>query len=164
MDDKGPKATVKRSRSILDNLMVVAQPVREPGYDPIRSRRQKLASALLEQLHLVEAMLQGERYRKVVSRRRRDLETDETYRVEQEKRVVPWWRIDDDGKVHFALRHGSAPLKVRDGHNVLVLDELSDLKGILPALRQEVLAGKLDEPLAEASGEIYGRFRPEDAV
>lgn len=162
MEETTPKATAKRSKSILDNLTVVAPPEREHGYDAIRNRRQKLAAALLEQLNLVEAVLQGQRYRKVVTRRRRDLESDEIFHVEQERKVIPWWWIDDDGKVQFALRHGSAPLKVKAGNSVIVLSSLDELKAVLPALRQEVMAGKLDEALAEASAEIYGRFRSED--
>lgn len=161
MTDTTPKASAKRSKSILDGLNVVQQPEKVKGFDPVRNRRQKLSAALMDQLHLVEAVLEGQRYRKVVTRRRRDLETDEMFQVEQEKRVIPWWWIDDDGLVQFALRHGSARLNVKDGKNVLVLSGLEELKRILPALRQEVMAGRLDEALAEASGEIYGRFRSE---
>ncbi|WP_310541594.1 hypothetical protein [Phenylobacterium sp.] len=156
--DTTPKATAKRSKSILDGLNVVEQPEREKGFDPVRNRRQKLSAALMDQLRLVEATLEGQRYRKVVTRRRRDLETDEMFQVEQEKRVIPWWWIDDNGLVQFALRHGSARLRVKDGKNVLVLSDLSELLRVLPALRQEVMAGRLDEALAEAAGEIYGRF------
>lgn len=163
MEEDTPKATAKRSRSILDGLTLAPPIERQQGYDPIRNRRQKLAAALLEQLHLVEAVLEGEPYKKVVTKRRRDLETDEMFQVQHERKVVPWWHIDDAGKVQFALRHGSSALKVKAGNSVVVLNSLEELKAILPALRQEVMAGKLDGALAEASAEIYGRFTRSDA-
>ena len=144
--------------SVLNKLTLAESTERSKGYDPVRIRRKKLASALLDQLNLLNASESGESYRRVRIKRKRDLETDEVFDVEQQRRVSPWWWIDDDGSVKFSLRYGSAKLKVKDGKDVLVLGTTNDLRKVLPALRQEALTGALDAPLAEAAGNLQARF------
>lgn len=144
--------------SVLNKLTLAESEQRSKAYDPIRLRRKKLAAALLDQLNLLNASEAGESYRRVRVQRKRDLETDEVFDVEQHRRVSPWWWIDDDGAVRFSLRYGSARLKVKDGKDVLVLGTTNELRKVLPALRQETLAGGLDSALAEAAGGLQKRF------
>lgn len=141
--------------SVLNNLKLAVGDDRAKGYDPVRVRRKKLAAALLDQLHLLEASEAGGTYRKVKVKRARDLESDQVVDLEQQRRVTPWWWIDDDGVVKFSIRYGSARLKVKDGKDAL----------ILPPLRQEVLAGGLDDALAAAADALQARFQgaPADA-
>lgn len=144
--------------SILDKVQMAAAAERKAGYDPVRLRRKKLADALQDQISLIVAQEAGEVFRKVRVKRARDLETDELHDVEQKRRVAPWWTIADAGAVHFRLRYGSAPLRVKDGKDVVVLGSLAELKKLLPGLRQEVLSGGLDDALQAAAEGLQARF------
>src|SRR5579859_5735417 len=117
-------AAKEANMSILKNLKVTEGGERAKGYDPIRIRRRKLASALQEQLNLLTAAQKGETYRRVKVQRRRDLETDQLVDVEQQLRLVPWWWIDDDGSVKFSMRYGSTRLRIKDGKDVIVVESL----------------------------------------
>jgi hypothetical protein len=144
---------------VLDKLTVAASEKKTQGYDPVRVRRRKLADALQNQIGLLQATMAGGTFRKALIKRKRDLESDELYDVEQQRRVSPWWWVDDDGGVRFALRYGSAKLAVKDGKDVILLPDLAALGKLLPALRQEVVAGNLDEALAAAAGGLQARFK-----
>ncbi|WP_340646335.1 hypothetical protein [Phenylobacterium sp.] len=144
--------------SVLSKLTLTESMDRTKGYDPIRVRRKKFAAALQDQLNLLNATEAGDGYRRVRMQRKRDLETDEVFDIEQHRRVSPWWWIDDDGTVKFCLRYGSAKLRVKDGKDVLVLATTEELRKILPGLRQEALTGGLDGPLAEAADGLQARF------
>lgn len=145
--------------SVLNSIQVADSGERSLGYDPVRVRRRKLAAALQDQLRLLEAELGGETYRKVRVRRERDLETDKLFDVEQQRRVAPWWWVDDDGIAKFALRYGSAKLQIKDGKDVIMVPSLKHLAKLLPELRKEVLAGALDEALAQAAVQLQSRFK-----
>lgn len=59
--------------SVLNNLKLANSEDRKLGYDPVRVRRKKLAAALQDQLHLLEASQAGGTYSKVKIKRARDL-------------------------------------------------------------------------------------------
>lgn len=144
--------------SVLNKLQLTQSTERAKGYDPVRVRRKKLASAIQDQINLIEASESGAVYRKTKISRERDLETDDLVEVEQQRRVSPWWWVDDAGGVMFSLRYGSARLKIKDDKDTLVLPSLGHLRKLLPDLRQEVLAGGLDGPLNEAAAYLQERF------
>lgn len=146
--------------SVLDRFEVIDGGERQVGYDPVRTRRRKLAAALVEQIGLIDALEAGETYRKAVVRRRQDLETDEVVETTEQRTVPAWWRVDDTGQVHFALRYGALRLKVKDGKDTFVLPSLEALRDLLPPLRQEVLMGQLDGALADAAASLQTRFTP----
>lgn len=150
--------------SVLDKLEVIEGGPRQHSYDPIRVRRRKLATGLADQIKLIDAIEQGDIYRKARARRQQDLETDEVVVTSEERSVAPWWHVDDAGKIHFALRYGAMRLKVKDGKDTFVLSELNELRQLLPPLRQEVLTGSLDAALAEAAIQLQARFTPKKAV
>lgn len=150
--------------SVLDKLEVIDGGERETGYDPVRTRRRKLAAALGEQIHLIDALDAGETYRKAVVRRRQDLETDEVVATTEQRTVPAWWRVDDAGQVHFALRYGAMRLKVKDGKDTFVLPSLEALRDLLPPLRQEVMMGQLDGALAAAAASLQTRFTPKKSA
>jgi len=150
--------------SILKDLKVTDSSEKTRGYDPIRIRRKKLAAALHDQIGLVAAEVKGERFSAVKVSRRRDLETDEVFEVERHRRVSPWWWIDNDGSVKFTMRYGSTKIAIKEGKATLVFKALPDLERILPDLRQEVLAGGLDEALTAAASELHARFKKRKAA
>lgn len=146
--------------SVLDKLEAIDGGERQAGYDPVQTRRRKLAAALVEQIELIEALAAGGTYQKAVVRRRHDLETDEVVATTEQRTVPAWWRVDDAGQVHFALRYGAMRLKVKDGKDTFVLSSLEALRDVLPPLRQEVLMGQLDGALADAAASLQARFTP----
>lgn len=146
--------------SVLDKLEVIDGSERQAGYDPVRTRRRKLAAALMEQIELIDALEAGETYRKAIMRRRPDLETDKVGAATEQRTVPAWWRVDDAGQVHFALRYGAMRLKVKEGKDTFVLPSLEALRELLPPLRQEVLMGQLDAALADAAASLQTRFTP----
>jgi hypothetical protein len=149
---------------VLDKLTVTTSEDRTKGYDPVRVRRRKLADALQNQLNLLQAHMAGQNYRKASVKRKRDLESDEVYEVEQQRRVAPWWWIDDAGAVRFTIHYGSVKLPLKDGKDVIVLQDFAGLAKLLPALRQEVLTGVLDEALAAAAASLQQRFKSNDSA
>lgn len=146
--------------SVLDQLEVIDGGGREAGYDPVRLRRRKLAAALGEQIELIDALAAGETYRKQIARRRQDLKADEVAATAEHRTVPAWWRVDDAGQVHFALRYGAMRLKVKGGKDTFVLPSLEALRDLLPPLRHEVLMGQLDVALADAAASLKTRFTP----
>lgn len=150
--------------SVLDKLEVIDGGERQTGYDPVRTRRRKLAAALMEQIELIAALEAGAAYRKAVVRRRKESKTDEAVATMQQRSVSAWWRVDDAGQVHFALRYGVVRLKVKDGKDTFVLPSLEALRDLLPPLRQEVLMGQLDGALADAAASLQTRFTPKKAA
>lgn len=143
--------------SVLNTLQVAESGERTKGYDPIRVRRKKLAAGVQEQINLIAS--EGGAYRRVQIQRKRDLESDELFEVEQRRRVGPWWWVDDDGLVRFSLRYGSTKLKIKDGKDAIVLQTMQELAALLPNLRMEILTGGLDDALAQAANALEARFK-----
>lgn len=150
--------------SVLDKVEVIEGGQRRKAYDPVQLRRRKLAEGLAEQIKLINALEQGETYRRAKVRKQQDLETDEVIYSAQERAIPPWWHVDDFGKLHFSLRYGVVRLKVKDKKDTFVLGSLFDLRQFLPPLRQEVLTGALDAALAEAATQLRARFTPKKAA
>lgn len=150
--------------SVLDKLEVIDGGQRQQSYDPVRVRRRKLAAGLADQIKLIDAIEQGETYRRAKVRRQQDLETDEVMATTDNRAVAPWWHVDDAGKIHFVLRYGAMRLKVKEGRDTFVLGGLQELRQLLPPLRQEVLTGSLDAALAEAATQLQMRFSPKKPV
>jgi hypothetical protein len=145
--------------SIINKLQLTESAERAKGYDPVRVRRKKLATALQDQLNLLNATEAGGSYRKVQVQRRRDLETDELLSIEDARRVNPWWWVDDGGAVRFSMRYGSTTLQLAEGKDTIAFKSIEDLKKTLPPLRQGVLAGEFDEVLAKAATDLQARFK-----
>lgn len=146
--------------SVLDKIEMIDSGDRQAGYDPVRLRRRKLATALADQIKLIAAIEQGGTYQKLVVRRPRNDKTDGAISASEPRSVPAWWRVDDVGNVHFALRYGALRLRVKDDKDTFVLPSLEALRDLLPPLRQEVLTGQLDAALAEAAAGLQARFAP----
>jgi len=149
--------------SVLDKLELTAGGERRASYDPVQVRRRKLAAGLLDQIKLIDAIEQGEAHTKTKMRKQIAQGTNEVVTTQESRSVSPWWTIDDDGKVHFAIRYGAMRLKLKGTNDTIVCKSLSDLRQILPPLRQEALTGSFDAALATAAAELQTRFTPKNA-
>lgn len=149
--------------SVLDKLELTAGSERRTAYDPVQVRRRKLAAGLLDQIKLIDAIEQGEAHTKTKVRKQLAQGTNEVVTTHEARSVSPWWTIDDDGKVHFAIRYGAMRLKLKGANDTIVCKSLGDLRQILPPLRQEALTGSFDAALAKAAAELQTRFTPKDA-
>jgi len=149
--------------SVLDKLELTAGSERRATYDPVQVRRRKLAEGLLDQIKLIDAIEQGETHTKTKMRKQMAQGTNEVVTTQESRSVSPWWTIDDDGKVHFAIRYGAMRLKLKGTNDTIVFKSLGDLRQILPQLRQESLTGSFDSALATAAAELQTRFTPKAA-
>ena len=143
--------------SILNSLNAV-EAERPTGYDPVRSRRRKLAQAIDVQIQQIAADHAGVPYRRSVLKRHRDLETDLLIEVQEQRRVVRWWWHDEQGKVNFQLRYGAAVLEVSSGKSVFQAVDLDEARNFLGELRKATLSGELDGALTIAASALRGRF------
>ena len=94
--------------SVLDKLELTAGSERRAAYDPVQVRRRKLADGLLNQIKLIDAIEQGETHTKTKVRKQLAQGTNEVVTTLEDRSVSPWWTIDEDGKVHFAIQIGRA--------------------------------------------------------
>ncbi len=146
--------------SVLDKLELTTGGERTTTYDPVQVRRKKLAAGLLDQIKLIDAIEQGETHTKTRARKQVAQGTNEVMATAETRSVSPWWTIDEDGKVHFAIRYGAMRLKLKGTNDTIVSKSLGDLRQILPPLRQEALTGSFDAALAKAAAELQTRFTP----
>ncbi len=143
--------------SILDTLISV-EAVRPSGYDPIRGRRRKLAGAIDNQLARITAELAGTTFKKVVTKRYRDLETDILTEREEQRRVAPWWWQAEDGSILLQIRYGSAVIPLAQGKTVFTVPDLSAAHAALQGVKKAALSGQLDGLLVEAAVALRARF------
>ncbi|MBB5745173.1 hypothetical protein [Brevundimonas variabilis] len=150
--------------SVLDNVDLATIGERRSTYDPVQVRRRKLAAGLLDQIKLIDAIGQGETHKKSRVRKLTVQGTNDVVTAHDARSVSPWWSIDADGKVHFAIRYGAVRLKLRGTNDTVVCNSLDDLRQILPPLRQETLTGSFDATLAAAAAELQTRFKPKKSA
>jgi hypothetical protein len=69
--------------------------------------------------------------------------------VELKKRVRPWWRTDDAGAVYLKVRYGARAVEFEKGKPAILIKDKSKLVPTIDTLISAVLAGELDEQLAQ---------------
>jgi len=142
--------------SVIAKLKLVASK-RERFTSPTVARRQKLADKLEEQLALCTAQKNGEIY----SPKRIKTVTNadgERVRVEAVKRVKEWFWTTSSGKINLAVRYGSKTLELGKGKNAIELSTGDELLATLSLLKDAVIAGELDDAIANASDKLRGGF------
>ena len=130
---------------------------RERFSSPTVARRHKLAVKLEEQLALCTAQRNGEIY----SPKRIKTVTNadgERVRVEAIKRVKEWFWTTSNGKINLAVRYGSKTLELGKGKNAIELNTGEELISTLALLKDAVIAGELDEAIANASDKLRAGF------
>ena len=142
--------------SFLSKLKLVASK-RERFLSPTVARRQKLADKLEEQLLLCQAQKNGEIY--APKRIKTITNADgERLRVEAVKRVKEWYWTTSSGKINLAVRYGSKTLELGKGKNAIELSTGEELIATISLLKDAVIAGELDDAIANASDKLRAGF------
>ena len=143
--------------SVIAKLKLVASK-RERFLSPTVARRQKLAEKLEEQLALCTAQKNGTVY--APKRIKTVTNADgERVRVEATKRVKEWFWTTSSGKINLAVRYGSKTLTLNaKGANCIELNTGDELISTLALLKDAVIAGELDDAIANASDKLRAGF------
>ena len=143
--------------SVIAKLKLVASK-RERFLSPTVARRQKLADKLEEQLALCTAQKNGDIY--APKRIKTVTNADgERVRVEATKRVKEWFWTTSSGKINLAVRYGSKTLTLNaKGANCIELNTGDELISTLALLKDAVIAGELDDAIANASDKLRAGF------
>ena len=142
--------------SSIAKLKLVASK-RERFLSPTVARRQKLADKLEEQLALCIAQKNGEIY--APKRIKTVTNADgERVRVEAIKRVKEWFWTTSSGKINLSVRYGSKTLELSKGKNAIELSTGDELIATISLLKDAVIAGELDDAIANASDKLRAGF------
>ena len=142
--------------SVIAKLKLVSSK-RERFLSPTVARRNKLADKLEEQLALCTAQKNGTIY--TPKRIKTVTNADgERVRVEAIKRVKEWFWTTSSGKINLAVRYGSKTLELGKGKNAIELSTGEELISTLALLKDAVIAGELDDAIANASDKLRAGF------
>ena len=136
--------------STLQSLKLVA--AKRTAVSPIAVKRNKLANKLQEQIELITARQEGRSYSPKRTQWISDTDTGTRVAVEVNKRVREWYWTNEQGKVNAIVKYGANVLALgKGGKNAIEVTNLAELAGAYDTIKQAVVAGELDEAIAEAS-------------
>ena len=125
---------------------------------PIVARRNKLAGKIDEQLLFATAQRDGQIYAPKRLKNVIDKDTGERKTVEATKRIKEWYWTNSTGKIHLSVRYGSKTLELAKGKNAIELNSGDELLATLVTLKDAVIAGELDDAIAQASDKLKAGF------
>lgn len=125
---------------------------------PIVARRNKLAGKIDEQLLFATAQRDGQIYAPKRLKNVIDKATGERKTVEATKRIKEWYWTNSAGKIHLSVRYGSKTLELAKGKNAIELNSGDELLATLVSLKDAVIAGELDDAIAQASDKLKAGF------
>ena len=112
--------------------------------DPRIVRRQRLIERLEEQKNLSR----DPDYSVVIRRVAKDQSGNRTV-MEKNRRIRPWWRIDENGMVVLTVRSGFKILELEKGKSGVVVGTIDKMEGVIDTLIQAIRGGELDHLLNE---------------
>ena len=125
----------------LNSLNFVALP--KVDGDPTGERRKRTIVRLEEQKLLVSNPNFVRKVRTFVK------ENGVRKSVENEQRVMPWWRQHTDGTYLFAIKLGSRAVEFEKGKAAVAVPSLEKLPSVIDTLIAAVRRGELDVQLAQ---------------
>lgn len=131
---------------------------KERNVSPIVARRNKLAGKIDEQLLFATAQRDGQIYAPKRLKNVIDKATGERKTVEATKRIKEWYWTNSAGKIHLSVRYGSKTLELAKGKNAIELNSGDELLATLVTLKEAVIAGELDDAIAQASDKLKAGF------
>lgn len=143
--------------TIISKLKLVASK-KERAVSPIVARRTKLAGKIDEQLLFATAQRDGQIYAPKRLKNVIDKATGERKTIEATKRIKEWYWTNSTGKIHLSVRYGSKTLELAKGKNAIELNSGDELLATLVTLKDAVIAGELDDAIAQASDKLKAGF------
>ena len=136
--------------SALQSLKLVT--AKRATQSPTAVKRHKLAAKLQEQLDLIEARQEGRAYAATRLQWTTDADTGARVAVEVNKRVREWFWTAEGGKLNAVIKYGAATLALgKAGKNAIEVANMAELASAFSTVKSAVLAGELDEAIADAS-------------
>ncbi len=86
------------------------------------------------------------------------VKSDKRKTVEATKRIKEWYWTNSAGKIHLSVRYGSKTLELAKGKNAIELNSGDELLATLVTLKDAVIAGELDDAIAQASDKLKAGF------
>ena len=143
--------------TVFSKLKLVASK-KERNVSPVVARRTKLAGKIDEQLLFATAQRDGQIYAPKRLKNVIDKATGERKTVEATKRIKEWYWTNSTGKIHLSVRYGSKTLELAKGKNAIELNSGDELLATLVTLKEAVIAGELDDAIAQASDKLKAGF------
>lgn len=143
--------------TVIAKLKLVSSKI-ERNVSPIVARRNKLAGKIDEQLLFATAQRDGQIYAPKRLKNVIDKATGERKTVEATKRIKEWYWTNSVGKIHLSVRYGSKTLELAKGKNAIELNSGDELLATLVTLKEAVIAGELDDAIAQASDKLKAGF------
>lgn len=143
--------------TVFSKLKLVASK-KERNVSPVVARRTKLAGKIDEQLLFATAQRDGQIYAPKRLKNVIDKATGERKTIEATKRIKEWYWTNSTGKIHLSVRYGSKTLELAKGKNAIELNSGDELLATLVTLKEAVIAGELDDAIAQASDKLKVGF------
>ena len=143
--------------TVFSKLKLVASK-KERNVSPVVARRIKLAGKIDEQLLFATAQRDGQIYAPKRLKNVIDKATGERKTIEATKRIKEWYWSNSTGKIHLSVRYGSKTLELAKGKNAIELNSGDELLATLVTLKEAVIAGELDDAIAQASDKLKAGF------
>jgi len=131
---------------------------KERNVSPIVARRNKLVGKIEEQLLFATAQRDGQIYAPKRLKNVTDKVTGERKTIETTKRIKEWYWTNSTCKMLLSVRYGSKTQELAKGKNAIELSTGDDLLSTLATIKEAVIAGELDEPIAQANDKLKAGF------
>lgn len=136
--------------SALNTLKLVT--AKKPEQTPTAVKRNKLVAKLQDQIDLMTAQQQGRAHHVVRTQWVTDTDSGARVAVEIHKRVREWFWHNSTGRLTAVIKYGAATLTLgKGGKNAFEVSDLAELIAAFNAVKSAVIAGELDDAIADAS-------------
>jgi hypothetical protein len=136
--------------SVLNTLKLVT--AKKPEQTPTAVKRNKLLTKIQDQIDLMTAQQQGRAHHVVHTQWVTDTDSGARVAVEIHKRVREWFWQNSTGRLTAVVKYGAATLTLgKGGKNAFEVSDVAELIAAFNAIKSAVIAGELDDAIADAS-------------
>jgi hypothetical protein len=122
------------------------------GVNPTLDRRANIIARLEEQ----KLLLNDPSYIRTV--RTWEKKDGQLTPVDKQQRVLPWWRVNEDGSYVLFVRVGSKLIEFEKGKNAVAVPSLDKMPLVINILITAVRNGELDQQLAQTKKPAVLRY------
>jgi hypothetical protein len=127
----------------LDKILNLVPVQKPPKVSPIVGRRQRLIARIDRQMAVIQAQKAGATAPKV---------------GDSQKRVSPWYWLDETGAYFLAVQYGKQPLELGKGKFAVQCETIQAVEDALVAIREALIKGDFDATLTRAAKAIREKF------